>query len=464
MSSNEGNSSASLENDVAAQKGTEEIAIRVSNLSKCYQIYESPHDRLKQFVAPRLQKFIGRTPKQYFREFWALSDVSFEVKRGETFGIIGRNGSGKSTLLQLICGTLTQSGGEVEINGRVAALLELGAGFNPEFTGRENVYMNAAILGYGKAQVDAKFQDILDFSDIGEFMEHPVKTYSSGMFVRLAFAVQVCVEPDILIVDEALSVGDIFFQQKCMERMQRLVDAGTTVIFVSHDLGAIARACKQALLLSDGRIVTTGPPSRVIEKYIAMSYGHSLDSRTAENLLQSPNGLRASEDQVALSPVPNGLFRHGNGLMRISGFALTSASNESISQIESGKILKITLGIDCYDQPLIPSVGFQIKDRFGSIASGTNTWMLDHKMDCQRPHSSFQINFEIQLMLGSGDYSLTVAVGSYDAKPEQIFDWIDGLTTFTVLRPRQQRIDGLAYCPVKIAHRQIEPQIPLEKS
>ncbi len=195
---------------------TADTAIKVSNLSKCYQIYEAPSDRLKQFVVPRLQRLIGRLPKQYFREFWALKDVSFEVKKGETVGIIGRNGSGKSTLLQLICGTLSPSAGNLEVNGRVAALLELGSGFNVEFTGRENIYMNASILGLSQKEIDDRFDEIVAFADIGQFIEQPVKTYSSGMMVRLAFAVIAHVEADILVVDEALAVGDAFFTQKCM--------------------------------------------------------------------------------------------------------------------------------------------------------------------------------------------------------------------------------------------------------
>ena len=185
-----------------------DISIRVQNISKCFQIYDTPRDRLKQFVAPRLQSLMGQVPKQYFREFWALKDVSFEIKRGETIGIVGHNGSGKSTLLQIICGTLSPTGGAIEANGRIAALLELGSGFNPEFTGRENVYLNAALLGLTNEEVDERFDAIAAFADIGDFIERPVKTYSSGMFVRLAFAVQAQVDPDIFIVDEALVVGD----------------------------------------------------------------------------------------------------------------------------------------------------------------------------------------------------------------------------------------------------------------
>ena len=186
-----------------------EIAIKVENLSKCYQIYDQPRDRLKQFLLPRLQRVVGLTPKQYYREFWALKDTSFDVKKGETVGIIGRNGSGKSTLLQMICGTLSPTTGSVATHGRIAALLELGSGFNPEFTGRENVYMNASVLGLTNDEIDARFDEIAAFADIGEFIEQPVKTYSSGMYSRLAFSIAINVDPEILIVDEALAVGEI---------------------------------------------------------------------------------------------------------------------------------------------------------------------------------------------------------------------------------------------------------------
>src|SRR5450759_1720920 len=228
-----------------------DIAIRVSNLSKCYQIYNAPRDRLKQFVVPRLQRMAGQTPRQYFREFWALKDISFEIKKGETVGIIGRNGSGKSTLLQLICGTLSPTGGSVATNGRIAALLELGSGFNPEFTGRENVYMNAAVLGLSKEEVDQRFDAIAAFADIGYFIEQPVKAYSSGMMVRLAFAVIAHVNADILVIDEALSVGDAIFTQKCARFLRAFREKGT-LLLVSHDTSSVINLCQSAIWLDQG--------------------------------------------------------------------------------------------------------------------------------------------------------------------------------------------------------------------
>ncbi|MHB8843596.1 MAG: ABC transporter ATP-binding protein [Nitrospirota bacterium] len=251
---------------------SDDIAIRVSDLGKCYQIYDNPRDRLKQFLLPRLQRLVGKAPAQYFREFWALNDVTFEVKKGETVGIIGRNGSGKSTLLQIICGTLAPTKGTVETRGRIAALLELGSGFNPDFTGRENVYLNAAVLGLSKEEIDARFEDIAAFADIGDFIEQPVKTYSSGMVVRLAFAVQAMVDPDVFVVDEALAVGDEKFQRKCYARLEELKSRGTSILFVSHSSPSIVELCDKTLLLEHGERLMFGLAPPAIQAYQKLIY------------------------------------------------------------------------------------------------------------------------------------------------------------------------------------------------
>lgn len=238
-----------------------ESILEVKNLSKCYQIYEKPHHRLMQMA-------LGRFGKAFYREFWALRDISFTIPKGQIIGILGKNGAGKSTLLQIICGTLSPSDGEVRVSGRVAALLELGSGFNPEFTGIENIYMSAQILGLTREQAESKLDDILAFADIGDFVHQPVKTYSSGMFARLAFAVVIHVDPDVLIVDEALSVGDAWFQHKSMARMRQLMESGCTVLFVSHSIDAVRALCDEAIWLEQGQVKMQGNVTEVTNAYM----------------------------------------------------------------------------------------------------------------------------------------------------------------------------------------------------
>lgn len=256
------------------------IAIRVAGLGKCYQIYDRPQDRLKQSLVPRLRRLLGQPQPTYFREFWALRDVSFQVGRGETVGIIGRNGSGKSTLLQVICGTMTPTTGTVETAGRVAALLELGAGFNVEFTGRENVYLNGSVLGLTQAEIHDRFEAIAAFADIGDFIDQPVKTYSSGMVVRLGFAVAIHVDPEVLIVDEALAVGDEIFQRKCFSRIEAIKNKGATILFVSHSATTVVELCDWCVLLDEGDLLTTGAPKAVVGKYQRLIYAPD-DRRSA---------------------------------------------------------------------------------------------------------------------------------------------------------------------------------------
>lgn len=258
-----------------------QYSIRVKELGKCYPLYQKPHDRLKRIIWNR--------NKNASHDFWALSDISFDVKKGESLGIIGRNGSGKSTLLQILCKTLTPTTGSFEINGSIAALLELGAGFNPEFTGKENIYLNGAILGFTKKQMDELYEEIISFADIGEYIDQPIKKYSSGMFVRLAFAIQACVRPDILIVDEALSVGDIFFQQKCANRMNQLREQGTTLIFVSHDMATVRDLCDKAIYLKSGKMIYSGSSIEAIRKYFAEMHDEKNSHHLQKNLPIQPS-------------------------------------------------------------------------------------------------------------------------------------------------------------------------------
>lgn len=281
-----------------------EIAIKVEGLSKCYQIYDQPRDRLKQFVLPRLQRLVGQPSRQYFREFWALKDISFEVKKGEAVGIVGRNGSGKSTLLQIITGTLAPTAGSVSTQGRIAALLELGSGFNQDFTGRENVYLNGALLGFSTEQIDEKFDAIAAFADIGQHLDQPVKTYSSGMLVRLAFAVQVQVEPEILIVDEALAVGDALFQKRCFQRIEKLTSDGTTLLFVSHDQESVRTLTNRALLLNKGKAAAWGLSSEVVLEYRKLLHDEEAAyfSSLTKGLTERAKQVSASSISVEVAP------------------------------------------------------------------------------------------------------------------------------------------------------------------
>jgi ABC-type polysaccharide/polyol phosphate transport system ATPase subunit len=293
-------------------------SIVVSGLSKRYEIYDQPRDRLKQFVMPRLRRATGLAPRDYFREFWALRDFSLTVAAGETVGIIGRNGSGKSTLLQLVCGTVTPTTGVIDVEGRVAALLELGAGFNPEFTGRENVELSASVLGIAADAMKGRFAAITAFADIGPFIDQPVKTYSSGMLVRLAFAVAIHVEPRILIVDEALSVGDFAFQNRCIQRLREMRDAGVTLLFVSHDLNTVQTICDRVVWLDRGRIVMSGGPIEVCQEYqVAMLGPEQHAQGHVDNFIsQQKTGMARFVDvRIADRPAtPDGSFTLGDAI------------------------------------------------------------------------------------------------------------------------------------------------------
>lgn len=366
----------------------DDIAIRVNNLSKCYQIYDTPRDRLKQFILPQVQHAVGRQPTQYFREFWALKNVSFEVKKGETVGIIGRNGSGKSTLLQMICGTLNPTAGSITTHGRIAALLELGSGFNPEFTGCENVYMNASVLGLSKEEIDQRFDDIAAFADIGEFIEQPVKTYSSGMMVRLAFAVQAQVDPDILIVDEALAVGDAKFQAKCFERLKQLKEQGTSILLVTHASEQIVTHANQALLLNSGDVICYGEPRDVVNQYMDLLFGKerrdcsdpssSISSTAIQSAQNNSLQLNFLDDVFASHKGYNQHeYRWGDGTATILDFHLSADNKPYPSVITSGQNIVLTVAIKFYESLVRPILGITIKTKEGVTVYGANSETLE---------------------------------------------------------------------------------------
>lgn len=358
-----------------------EIAISVRNLSKNYRLFNHPGDRIKQFFS------LGM--KQYHREFTALKDVSFDIKRGETVGFIGRNGSGKSTLLQLICGILKPTSGSADTNGRISALLELGAGFNPEFTGRENAYFQAAVLGIPKEEIARCFNDIVAFADIGDFIDQPVRTYSSGMYVRLAFSVAIYVQPDILVVDEALSVGDALFQHKSMKRVKELITAGASLLLVSHDRHLITSTCSRCILLDNGQVMMDGLPADVFDYY------HALTAKGTDTIQQIH--LSSGRSQVV----------SGTGEARVERIRLLDANDNDQNTLEVG--VPITLEFLVHINRPIPRlvVAFAIRDRFGQTMFNTNTNCFNKSPEDVRMNHEFVFRFHLNANLGPGSYSIS---------------------------------------------------------
>lgn len=443
MSSSHNKSHLPLDERYGIQDEADNCAIHISNLGKCYQIYDAPRDRLKQFVMPSVHRLAGKVPRQYFREFSALKDVSFDVKKGETVGIIGRNGAGKSTLLQIICGTLTPTSGSVLINGRVAALLELGSGFNPEFTGRENVYANGGVLGLSKDEIDARFDEIVAFADIGEFLDQPVKTYSSGMYVRLAFAVVVHVDADILIVDEALSVGDAFFQAKCMSRMKQIVDSGTTILFVSHDINSVKALCKRTLWLDRGVGRAFGETADVARAY-AQDW---IKQANAQHLLTSEDegqGVTPTEDEphysgsLNMSTQLRFSARSGTGHAQYLAFqGFCGHEPIGLSPLEFGDSLRLVclVGIKEKCERLI--VSFHIKDRNNQhLVGATSGAIVDLYERLWQPGEQFEVDFKLPIRLQAGRYAITALISSLTDVTQysdvKFVDWLEDVGVFEV--------------------------------
>lgn len=415
-------------------------AVRIRGIAKCFEIYERPIHRLLQMFC--------RGRRAFYREYWALRDVSLTVRRGECLGIIGRNGAGKSTLLQIIAGTLTPSAGTVEIEGRVAALLELGSGFNPEFTGRENILLNAAILGLSHKEIAQRFDDITAFADIGDFIEQPVKSYSSGMVLRLAFAVMAHVDAEVLIIDEALAVGDVFFSQKCM-RFLRDFMREKSVIFVSHDTSAINSLCTRALLLQDGRIALAGSPKQVTQKYLEQVYEeHQGESRLdvqpandgfSEYAPEDYRDMRA--DFFNAGPLRNDIevFRFepqaegfGKGGARIEQVVLTDTQGRPQLWVVGGE--RVILKIRCRAiQPLpAPIVGFLVCNRLGQQLFGDNTFLscLDSR-PALAPDQVFMASFEFRMpILAPSDYFVTVAIANGTQQEHVQHQWMHDALRF----------------------------------
>jgi lipopolysaccharide transport system ATP-binding protein len=448
--------------------------IRVNKLSKSFPIYAQPSDRLKQFIFPRLQRLFGLSPKKYYRAFDALSDVSFEIQRGETVGIIGRNGAGKSTLLQILCGTLAPTSGEVQIKGRIAALLELGAGFNAEYSGRENVYMNARILGLSDSEIDARFEEIIAFADIGEHIDQPVKTYSSGMYVRLAFAVIAHVDADILVIDEALAVGDALFTQKCMRYLRNFQLKGT-ILFVSHDVSSVVSLCQRAIWLNKGSLKMQGSPKEIVEIYLENIYeaqqGPSsfsspskvLNVQTVEEEKEEESLLPLQAYDARLNYINHSIHRNdieifsfksdakafGKRGAEIRNVVLKNSQNRDLNWVVGGEL--VTLQVTCVaNQTIIcPIVGFFVKDRLGQVLFGDNTYLTYSKAPIYVDAGiQFRAIFDFYLpILPAGDYSITVALAEGTQQDHIQHHWIhDAL----LLRSTSSSVStGLIGIPIK---------------
>ncbi|MGH8147763.1 MAG: ABC transporter ATP-binding protein [Rhodanobacteraceae bacterium] len=418
---------------------SKEFSIRVEGLSKRYEIYSQPVDRLKQMILPRVRRWAHRSDRAYFTEFWALHDVSFDVKRGETIGIVGRNGSGKSTLLQLVCGTLTPTLGRVTVHGRVAALLELGSGFNAEFTGRENVYMNASILGLTKAEIDSRYAAILAFADIGDFIDQPVKNYSSGMTMRLAFSVMAHVDADILIVDEALAVGDAFFTQKCMRFLREFKQHGT-LLFVSHDSSAVTGLCDRAIWIEHGRLQLLGTAKDVTNAYLeAFMADRQGGNARKEEHIKVANVKRRNVDprrqlfdrsnlrnDIKVLPFNPDQPTFGELSARVVDIAFLDESGEPVSWIAGGETvqLEITGMADIAVDNLI--VGFYIKDKLGQLLFGDNTYLTTLERGFSASEGEmFRVKFLFEMpRLQHGDYFVTVGVASGTQETHVVQAWL----------------------------------------
>ncbi len=435
------------EEKTAVGCATDDTAIRVSHLSKCYHIYDTPRDRLKQFIFPSLRRLTRQIPKQYFREFWALKDVSFEIKRGETVGIIGRNGSGKSTLLQMICGTLHPTNGEIRTRGRVAALLELGSGFNPEFTGHENIYMNASVLGLSIEEIEHQYDQIVAFADIGEFIHQPMKTYSSGMNVRLAFAVMAHVKAEILIIDEALSVGDAFFVQKCMRFLREFMERGT-VLFVSHDVGAVLNLCSHAIWLHDGSIEASGHPKIVTESYLEKQYESEQGTASIKTskvpTIQTNVPLRDMRldfinrtnlrNDIELFPFLPNAPSFGAGGAVINSVRLLDSDDRHLSWVVGGEPVRLEISCSVLQAMFSPIVGFQVKDRLGQIIFADNTYLsYMHGPLSVLQGESFEAHFYFLMpVMPVGDYSIAIAVAEGTQVEHVQHKWIHEALVFKV--------------------------------
>ncbi|MBM3744472.1 MAG: ABC transporter ATP-binding protein [Acidobacteria bacterium] len=417
-------------------------SVEFIDVSKSYAVYESPGDRLKELVTLNRRRF--------HRDFWALRDLTFSVRTGETFCVIGENGSGKSTLLQCVAGILQPTTGTVETRGRVAALLELGSGFNPEFSGRDNVYLNGSILGFSTAQMDQKFKEIEQFAEIGDFIDQPVKTYSSGMAVRLAFAVAIHVDPQILLVDEALAVGDIYFRQRCMRKVHELRTRGITILFVSHAIGDVKAIGDRTLWLEEGRIRELGDTEKVVGKYLAAMVEKDSAYLT---LSRRPRPERAAERVVApevVEHIPNIDHRHGDGRAEVIGIAVMDAYGTPIHLLQPHSRIIVRVSVRAKEDIPQPIIGFMLRNHLGMDFSGTNTARLGYEVAPMQAGDVYTVDFHVDFPeLYPGSFSFSPAIADGTLHSYRMCDWIDNAVTLQMGHGDGQ-IYGFMHLPCRV--------------
>lgn len=385
-----------------------DIAIKVDNLSKVYKLYNAPIDRLKESLHP--------LKKSYHKEFYALNDVSFEIKKGETVGIIGKNGSGKSTLLKIITGVLNPTHGKVTVNGRVAALLELGAGFNPEYTGMENIYFQGNLMGYSREEMELKVDNIIKFADIGDFIDQPVKNYSSGMFARLAFAVSINVEPDILIVDEALSVGDMAFQSKCFNKFKEFREKGVTILFVTHSVDTVIKYCQSAVLLNNGIVIENGPSKETVETFRKLMVNMSIDNvqkQALQNQQIQENKTKSYEFKKQL-PLNSHVNDYGTKEVEIIDFAIFDQDGNVTNQLYRGEEYVVQMTGRFNVEVTDPIFAYQFRTVESVSATGTNTMLLEKSFGTVAQWQVITVKFNQQMILAPGNYWLAFGITKFD--------------------------------------------------
>lgn len=407
------------------------LAISVQGVSKIYKLYDKPIDRLKEAVS--------LTHKSYHRDFFALSDISFDVKKGETVGIIGTNGSGKSTILKIITGVLSPTTGTAEVSGNISALLELGAGFNSEYTGLENIYMNGTMMGFSRQEMERRMDDILRFADIGDFVNQPVKTYSSGMFVRLAFALAINVDPEILIVDEALSVGDVFFQAKCYRRMEEMMQNGTTILMVSHDMGSIIKYCDKVVLLNRGHFVAQGEAGKMVDLYKKILANQT--DELAEALIEEKKealGLpveatvsdKRMKDRMNLNPE---VQEYGDGRASFEDFGTLDARGNVTNLLLKGEMFTIRERVRFHAPIEMPIFTYTLRDKKGTDITGTNTMFEGADIKPVKDGDVYTVSFRQKMNLQGGEYLLSMSCTGYENGEHVVYHRLYNVLSLTVI-------------------------------